>query len=259
MIACDQCRDAMPELALDPCDAAQVQPMAEHLAACPVCRQEFEDLQTAWSAMASTLTPIQPRPQVLENILARIDGGRLVTVPPPRYQPSRRERVLSYVVAACVFIGIAAGIWLLSRPTGGAADLAARRAAEELAERLGKLQEMERLLVSKNVRLVALHLQPSAAKAQAYVVWDLAARQWHFYASSLPAPPAGSEYQLWAVPTEGDPVAGPTFTVNAEGLGSAIINVPLFDARTLAKAVVTLEPAGGSKSPSDTVLLEAPL
>jgi hypothetical protein len=258
MITCDQCREALPEFVLGPGDPAQALRMAAHLAACPVCRQEQEELQAAWSALPSSLASIQPRPEVFERVLARIDGDRAI-VAAPSFQPSRKERLLSYVVAASIFFSVAAGLWQLSRPAGGDAEMAARRSAEQLAERLGNLQEMERLLASKNVRLVALKPQGSADATQAYVIWDFAARQWHFYASNLPAPAAGFEYQVWAAPASGDPVAGPTFKVNAEGLGSAIIDVPTLDMRSPAKAIVTLEPAGGSKTPTGKVFLEAPL
>ncbi|MBA3484456.1 MAG: anti-sigma factor [Pirellulales bacterium] len=258
MITCDQCREELTELTLGPADAAQAERMAAHLAACPVCRQEFEELQAAWSALPAMLSPIQPRPEVFERVFARIDGDRAV-VAAPSFQPSRNERIFSYVVAASIFLSVAAGLWQLSRPAGGDADAVARRSAEQLAERLGNLQEMERLLASKNVRLVALNPQASADATQAYVIWDFAARQWHFYASNLPAPTKGFEYQVWAAPTKGDPVAGPAFKVNAEGLGSAIIDVPKLDVRTPAKAIVTLEPAGGSKTPTGKVFLEAPL
>jgi hypothetical protein len=257
MITCDQCREELTEFALGPADAVQAEHMAAHLAACPVCRQELEELQAAWSALPATLAPIPPRPEVIERVLAQIDGNRVV-IAAPRYQPSRKERILSYVVAASIFLGVTAGLWLLTRPPGGG-DAAARRSAENLAQRLGNLQEMERLLASKNVRLVALKPQASAEATQAYVIWDFAARQWHFYASNLPAPTAGFEYQVWAVPAKGDPVGGPTFNVNAEGLGSAVIDVPTLDVRTPAKAIVTLEPAGGSKTPTGKVFLEAPL
>jgi hypothetical protein len=258
MITCDQCREELTEFALGPGDAAQALQMAAHLAACPVCRQELEELQAAWSALPSTLPPIRPRPEVFDRVLAQIDGPRVVDTA-PRFQPSRKERLLSYVVAASIFLGGAAGLWQLSRPTGDADDAATRRSAEQLAERLGKLQEMERLFASKNVRLVALKPQASANATQAYVIWDFAARQWHFFASNLPAPATGLEYQVWADPANGNPVAGPVLKVNAEGLGSTIIDVPALDVRSPAKAIVTLEPAGGSKRPTGKVFLEAPL
>ncbi len=258
MITCDQCREDLTEFTLGPADASQAERMAAHLAACAVCRQEWEALQAAWSALPTMLPPVQPRPEVFAGLLARIDGDRVV-VAALRYQPSRRERILSYVVAASVFLGVAAGLWQLSRPTGEAVDAATRRSAEKLAERLGNLQEMERLLASKNVRLVALKPQASTDATQAYIIWDFAARQWHFYGSNLPAAAAGFEYQVWAAPDKGDPVAGPTLKVNAEGLGSAIIDVPTLDAGTPAKAIVTLEPAGGSQTPTGKVFLQAPL
>lgn len=258
MITCDQCREDLAELSLGPIDAAQAEPVATHLAACSVCRQEWHELQAAWSALPLTLAPIQPRPQVFERVLARIDGQRVV-VAAPRLKPSRSERVLSYVVAASVLLGLTVGVWQLSRPSERVVDEAARRSAEQLAERLGNLQEMERLLAAKNVRLVTLTPQTTADALGAYVIWDFGARQWHFYASNLPAPPAGFQYQIWAAHENGDIFAGPELKVSDDGLGSALVDLPKLDVAAPTKALLTLEPVGGSKKPSGKVYLEATL
>lgn len=259
MINCQQCRVDLAEYALGSIDAAQAGPIAAHLAMCPVCRQELDELRAGWSALPLVLAPIQPRPELFEGVLARIDGKRETAARAPGRRPSRHERILSYVVAACVVIGLTAGLWLLSRPADDGVDEATRAGAESLAQRLGSLQEMERLLASKNVRLVALKPAASADAIHAYVVWDLAARQWHFYASNLAALPAGQEYQVWAANEQGDVVAGPAFKVNDAGLGSAVVDLPQLEIHAPTKAIVTLEPAGGSKKPTGKVYLEAAL
>lgn len=269
MITCQQCREDLDEYALGPVDAAQAERMSSHLAACSVCRQEFEELQAAWSAVPRSLAPIAPRPELIDGVLARIDGDRIAVVAPlkrppakfqpARFQPTRRERVLSYVVAASVLIGLTASLWQLTRP---ADDEVARRSAVNLAERLGKLQQMERVLASKNVRLVSLKQEPSegfAGDVDASVVWDLAARQWHFYADNLPPAPAGQAYQIWASGKSGEFLSGPTFEVNDQGLGSAVVDLPDLAIDGPAKVTVTLEPAGGSKQPTGKVFLEAAL
>jgi hypothetical protein len=232
--------------------------MREHLAACPVCRQELTEFETAWAALPLTLDPIAPPPELFNRVLERIgqQPAKPVAEPvPSSARLSRRERILSYVVAASVLLALTAGYVHLRSPNED--DAAARRSVERLAERLGNLQQMERLLQTDRVRLVSLHRPETPTSAQAYVVWDMAAGQWHFYASKLPSPPAGKQYQLWAAGSNGQLLPGPTFNVDAEGLGSAVIDMPHLDARAAAKAVVTLEPAGGSKEPTGQVYLEA--
>jgi hypothetical protein len=254
MITCDQCRDDLAEYALGDADGAQRDRLELHLSACPVCRQELEQLQAAWASLPLTLTPLQPSRGLYDHVLERIERAAL-TLPLEQHPPGRRERFLSYAVAAAVFLGLTAGLWRLAQPS--ADDVAARRNAEQLAERLGNLQEMERLLADKNVRVVSLHSPQPSNPAEAYLVWDLAARQWHFYADNLPAPPPGSVYQLWIAPAQGDAAAGPTFTVDDQGLGSVIVDLPRLQAQEPNRATVTLEPAGGSSQPTGKVVLEA--
>jgi hypothetical protein len=255
--SCDQCREQLAEYALGTADAAQRELVATHLATCPACRQEFKELQAAWSLVPLSLQPVEPSLDLFDRVLARIDGNRPDAAASANYQPSRRERILSYAVAAAVLIGLTVGFWRIANPApDGAAD---RRSAEKLAERLGNLQEMERLLAAENVRVVALTQDSSPGALEAYIIWDLAAGQWHFYASNLPAPPAGRTYQLWIVDKSGKHFPGPSFAPNDEGIGSALVDVPELDVRSVAKAVVTLEAADGASKPTGKIYLEAAL
>jgi hypothetical protein len=204
-----------------------------------------------------------PSPQLFERITARIDQHAThQTVQRPAVARgasslTRRQRLLSYAVAASVFLSLSAGsLWLL-RPSDDQA--AAQRAVEKLAEHMGELRQMEQLLKSDTVRLVSLHRPDEPKTAQAYVLWDVSAGQWHFFADHLPPPPAGQTYQLWAEDKDGHRLPGPTFQVNAEGLGSAVADMPGLSPKAAVKAIVTLEPAAGSQQPTGKVILEAAL
>jgi anti-sigma-K factor RskA len=66
-----------------------------------------------------------------------------------------------------------------------------------------------------------------------------------FLASNLPPLPAEKIYELWLIPTSGNPVAAGLFRPDSHG-GAAVLNPPLspgLDAKTFA---VTLEPVTGS-------------
>ena len=265
MITCPQCREELAEYALGHSSAEISAAMDEHLAACPVCRHELAALEATWSALPMALPPSPPSADLFDRIVAKIDAGaapRPALVAAPRASQSllsHRQRVASYVLAASILIGLTAGyLVMLAMPRGDAAAIAS---VEQLAQRLGDLQrrEADRLLQSERVRVVSLHRPETPTASQAFVVWDLAARQWHFYASDLPAPPAGSVYQLWVATTDGTLLPGPTFSVNDAGLGSVVGDFPTLITGDAAKAVVTIEPTGGSKSPSGETVLEAAL
>lgn len=271
MISCEHCREELPEYALGHATGAPAAAVDEHLAACVVCRRELAEIESAWSAIALALPPATPRPEVFQRVADRIDSvdGAAPWVAKrstPRSTASAspltpRQRVLSYVVAASVFVALVGGsLYIKYAGQGNApADQLADQAVRDLANRLGNLQQLERMLNSGNVKLASLTPANSRDHASAYVVWDYPNKQWHFYALGLHAAPAGQTYQLWAVADGGAPLAGPTFTVDAAGIGGAVADFPTLAPRTAVKAVVTLEPAGGSKTPTGESLLEAPL
>jgi anti-sigma-K factor RskA len=258
MIDCRQCREDLAEYALGHISGARRDAIAGHVVSCPGCRQELAEAEAAWALLPLTLPSQTLPPAIFERVMDRIAGrpaagdlsraGKLL---------SRRERILSYVVAASVLVALSAAYFSLARPSGE--EAAAQRAVEKLAERLGSLQQMEQLLQSNHVRLVSLHQPESPAREQAYVVWDLATGQWHFFATNLqPAGPRRA-YQLWAAQSDGTLKPGPLFVVDENGLGSVVADFQGLNSAVAAKAIVTLEPAGGSKTPTGKVILEAAL
>jgi anti-sigma-K factor RskA len=266
MITCEHCREEMAEYALGQTDPAAAAAIEEHLAACVVCRRDLAEVQTAWSALALALPPATPRAEVFDRIAQRIaeaDGARPsatesnAAAPPPL---TRGLRFASYALAAAVLACLIGGaIYLRTQVRGGAGDLAADQALHDLAQRLGKVQELDQMLNSGNVRLASLYPPNSHRTAGAYVIWDLASRQWHFFAPGLAAAPEGKQYQLWAVVEGKPPIAGPTFPVDEHGLGSVVADLPTLKPGVNVKAVITLEPTGGSPEPTGETVLEAPL
>lgn len=267
MMNCETCREQLTEHALGRGDSAQRSAVDEHLSACPACRAELAEVAEAWSLMPLALPAARGvAPHLFDRIQSRLeDDGRLApdeAAPTVAFRSSLRERVLSYLLAASVLAALTWGgvnYVRLVRDGVVPGEQAAARSAEELARRLDNLQRMERLLKSENVRLAALRKpQTPDESVEAYVLWDLAAGQGHVYVFDLPPAPAGSAYQIWTSRNDGKLAPGPLLQVNPDGLGSAIVELP-FAAGAAVKAVVTLEPHGGSRAPQGDVVLEATL
>jgi hypothetical protein len=266
MLNCETYREQLNEHALGLGDSALRSAIDMHLSVCPACRAEFAEIAEAWSFLPVALPSKPIPPSLFDRIAKRFgDEGRPGSDEQPLSVPFRqslRERVLSYLLAASVLIAVAwGGVSYVRLVRDGVVpgEQAAARAAEDLARRLGNLQRMERLLKSENVRLASLHKPQSPDEnAGAYVIWDLAAGQGHVYAFDLPAAPKGSVYQVWTSGKDGELAPGPLLKMNQEGLGSAIVDLP-FAAGPAVKAVITLEPRGGSSAPTGEVVLEATL
>jgi anti-sigma-K factor RskA len=266
MLTCQQCRDELAEYALGHSAPEASAAVEEHLAACVVCRRELAETESAWAALAAELPPADLPPALLERIISRVDLG-----PSPRPAPAApgrpaaaltpRQRWASYTLAASVAAALVGGALYLDRPVqiadGGA--VTADAALHDLAARLGKVQELERMLRAGNVRVVTLASRAAANEPSAYVVWDLPARQWHVYVRGLAPPPPGEAYQLWAAGQGAEPLPGPTFTVDAAGLGSFVATFPTLGPGDGVQALITREPAAGSVAPSGDQILAAPL
>jgi hypothetical protein len=264
MITCEQCRDDIAEFALGHGDPEAMAVINAHLAACIVCRRELAEIESAWAALPLACEPTFPSDEVLQRVLAQIDvtaGAREVSAAPADAPLTPRQQLYSYVLAASVFFALVGGALMWgerpsSSPTG---DLVADQALHDLAERLGKLQELEQMLNTGGVRLASLHAPARGDNAGAYIVWDTNARQWHFFVSDLKPAPAGKAYQLWAVVEGREPLAGPTFAVNSTGMGSVMADFPGLNPGVKTSAVVTVEPEAGSEIPSGKPVLEVSL
>jgi len=94
-------------------------------------------------------------------------------------------------------------------------------------------------------------LQPQAA--QGVFITHSSGDQALLMVNGLAPAPVGSVYQVWLT-YEGSMVPGNTFSVDQDGY--AVVNLDLSgDATEYIGASVTVEPLGGSASPSDFVVL----
>ena len=204
MITCDQCRSELAEHALATCPRKFPRRWTSISPPAPSADTSRRRFAAAWSALP--MAPPSRRRQTSSiaspraSTTRRQRGDKSLTaasadaiIPAGRNASplTSRQRLLSYVLAASLFIGLSLSFVRLTQPSRD--DAVAIAAIQELAERLGKLQrrEADRLLQSEHFRLASLHGPETPDSAQAYVVWDLMGKQWHFYASDLPPAPAG--------------------------------------------------------------------
>lgn len=93
---CATIRDALPELALGIADGEQRARMLEHIAECPGCRRELEELSSLTDELFA-LAPEREPPAGFENrVLDRLEVGQ------PRRRATWRRRVRRLAFAAAV-------------------------------------------------------------------------------------------------------------------------------------------------------------
>lgn len=102
-----------------------------------------------------------------------------------------------------------------------------------------------------NYRHVMMKGQAIAPKAMAMVFWNKKENKVILMPKNLPAPPEGKQYQLWAIDKEGKPVDAGMLPPD-ETIANAM--VPMKSISEAQAFAVSLEPLGGSASPTTTAI-----
>ena len=152
-------------------------------------------------------------------------------------------------------LGLAASLGVLAvqsrelnreREATAAAQALAAQTATTLAEREALLAR----LMDPGVELVTL-ASTGAAKPTVRVYLDRVRKSALLSIASLDTAPAGKVYQLWFI-VDGVPMPSVTFQTDAQG--RALIEQVTLPAGTVAASAVTMEPTGGSTTPTMPIL-----
>jgi anti-sigma-K factor RskA len=267
--------------ALDAADRARLEAHLDERASHEGCFEALAEALETVAALDRAHGTIEPRSSVRESIFASIDSGGEALARMPASRRSTRSRG---VVAAAAFgwgLAIAATIALVlvhrsnSVLDGRVAELD-RRVAEDQqqlahlsttdADRRECRTALDQLRASSSeARAVIAMLDEPATRLvvfapqgeralRATAVVDASASRAYVMGRALPAAP-GKDYQLWVIRGAGAPI--PAGFVRERGDGAAVGE---FDSKILAEGrpdalAVSLEPAGGSRTPTDVVLV----
>ena len=118
--------------------------------------------------------------------------------------------------------------------------------SQVVEKKLGVLQQENQVLRNDEFRAVALAGTKTSPTAHARVLYNPATHKVYVDVRSLPALPAGKQYQLWAL-DKGKPIDAGVLSV-ATATGEGIQHMKdIASAQTFA---MTVEPAGGSAGPT---------
>ena len=166
--------------------------------------------------------------------------------------PVRRMNVWWMLAAAC-FVGLlAAGYWAYdSNEKYKALETRQSGTERELAQKSAQLDSLyaeANLMRGPDVKMVKMQGTPNAPKALTTVFWDSTNKDVYMFVNNLPAPATDKQYQLWAL-LDGKPIDLGMLELKQNRLLVRMKNVQ--NAQAFA---VTLEPKGGSVSPTLTAM-----
>jgi anti-sigma factor RsiW len=215
--------------ALEPSEQAAFE---GHLASCPSCRDEVEQLRMAVDALPRSVEPFAPPPSLKRSLMetVRADG-----------KPERRpflERLgflgglrpqLAMAAALLLALGVALGSLLSG---GGNGSGGGHRVVAAVVDR-SRVPD-----ASATVSLPAGKRGPAQLRV-----------------TGLPAPRPGQVYEIW-LKRGAQLQPGPLFNVDSSGAGAGAIPD---DLEGVSAVLVTRERTGGAKVPSEAPIISARL
>lgn len=217
--------------ALDALDGDALRAFESHLATCERCRSDVASLRETAAALAYDVQPV-PVPETLERRI--LSAAR---AEPRNVVPLRQRWALpaAGVAAVAAGVAIALGIWSIQ---------------------LSNSLDRERAAHSRDARVIAVLSQPGAEQIRARggngMLVVAPTREGVLIANSLPAAGRGKTYEAWVIANNRPQPAG----LFRGGAGSKVLALtrPVPPGATVG---VTLEKAGGARTPTLPILLQA--
>jgi anti-sigma-K factor RskA len=222
--------------------------LEKHLQECTECRQELEHLRQDMSLLAlSAAGPAPPR-RARERLITAVTREPRMKLALGR-GPWRMPLQWLAVAALAIIAGL---LWWQN--AGLKAQIAQLHG--EYGDQQAQLEQARQVvdtLTATDALRVTLVAAKTPPQPQCKAIY-LRGRGLVFLASNLPAVPAQKAYELWLIPISGAPVPAGVFEPDAHG-SAAVINPPL-PAGLEAKAfAVTVEPEGGSSTPTMPIVM----
>jgi anti-sigma-K factor RskA len=214
----------------------------EHLADCPACREEVDELLPAAQALPIAVDPLAPPPSLKARIMADVhrEAALLAAAGPEADRPSapaarRRFSLPSWRLPRLVPAALAAVLLLVGVGIG-----------------VGVSQ-----LGSGSERTITAQVAKTADAQRADAELEINGDEARLVARGLPAPPSGRVYQVWLKRDGHAPEAtAALFKPSRDGTATASVPGSLDD---VDQVMVTDEPDGGSQMPTGDLLLVAKL
>jgi anti-sigma factor RsiW len=209
--------------ALEPAEQAEFE---RHLAGCPECRAELEDLRVAADALPRSVEPFAPPPSLKRSLMAAVkDDAR----------PARRSLLARLGLDRLFSVQLALA--------GAAAVLVI---AVVVGTQIGG---------GGNGRRVVTAAVDRARLPDATATVTLSHGSGQLRVTGMPRPRAGQVYEIWL--KRGDQVQpGPLFNTDVSGDGAGAIPN---DLQGVDAILVTREKTGGAKKPSEKPVIAAPI
>lgn len=259
MTAHEQFADDLALYALDALDNAQRALIEEHLESCVSCRRELESLRGDMALLALSTSGSHAPQRSRERLMAAIAAERPVAVPERSAGAVNARGWFGWLGWMAAALMLVAGATLVNDSRGKKealqreiADLQNKTAAQD-AE-LRHVRDEFGAFFGPNAQTVTLVVAKDHPQPQGKAIYVESSGKLLFVASNLPALPDDKAYELWLLPSTGNPLPAGVFRPDAKGSG-VVVNPPLGAGVSAKGFAITVEPKEGSAAPTTTPMM----
>ncbi|MGC4033738.1 MAG: anti-sigma factor [Tepidisphaeraceae bacterium] len=211
----------------------------------PLVAAEYAEALAVFNSMPLALASIEPPEHCRRAILARVAADHSAAQSMSGWDTfAGRYRWPIYAassLAACLAVALTLGAMNYSQLRNQNAQLATT------------IAESESVLRSPYVSVASLQTKSPTVgtKASGRVLYCPVAHKYQFTLFGLPPLPSDKAYQLWLLTADNRKIPACMFSMDQNGVATALAKSDL----PVTGAAVTVEPATGSRQPSNDVLL----
>jgi anti-sigma-K factor RskA len=231
-------RELIPGFVLDILSVEETAEVAEHLASCDSCLEEYTRLKDISEDLPLALAQTAPPPALKNKVMHEIHARQEASTPKPGVVRAQTSKT-TFLQQLAVFLRRSAPVWAI----GIIAILALVNLS--LWNQLSKPVTVQPTLA---MRVVALANTDASPQATGSVVMDQSGRYGTLVVSKLASLDPSQKYQVWLI-QNGQRTSGGLFSVNEDGYASLELWAP--QPLNQYEAIgITVEPAGGSPGPT---------
>jgi anti-sigma-K factor RskA len=249
----DQFADDLAMLALGELPEDRAAEFRQHIATCPSCQREYDQLQADTALLALSVAGHKPPTRSRDRLLSAIAKEPRVT---RMVQLRPRWWALAPVFGAALLALFAILLWVDNNNLRDELDNLQAKVAADRRD-LGRAREMLATMTAPDAVHMSLVSTKEKPQSQIRVIYLKRNGNLMFFASNLSAPPEHMAYQMWLIPANGKPpMPAGMFKPDAHGMAQVMMP-PLDDAPDAKTFAVTIEKESGSPVPTSPVIMSA--
>jgi anti-sigma-K factor RskA len=249
MSAHEQFADDLALYALGALQGDERAGLEKHLDTCSDCRRELDQLRGDMALMALSAAGPKPPQRSKQRLMVAI-----AKEPKRSAVPQRRGwwKAVPWVLAtAAALVAV-----LLMQQNTGLQERASALQGQAIVQQdeLRRAREVVSTLTASDAMRVTLVAAKAPPQPQGKAIYLKDRSSLIFLANNMPTLPPQKAYELWLIPTQGNPIPAGVFKPDARG-SATVVNPPL-PAGVEAKAfAITVEPEGGSSTPTMPIVM----